>query len=155
MKNLIISVILLFALFLWGGCNKDKGEVDQLEQEVMEAESEDYLADTTAEAEEYAAEPYAEAEEETVEMPAVTYEPTATGGYTIQIGAGLNSENARYLAEKFIGRGYEAFITEAYFDDITYYRVRIGNFATVEEATVLGAELKDKYSVNFWIDSNI
>ncbi len=155
MKNVIISVFFLFALLLWGGCNKDKGEVDKLEQEVLEAESEDYLADTTTETGEYAGETYAEAEEETVEMPSVSYEPSATGGYTVQIGAGLNSENAGYLAEKFIGRGYEVFITEAYFDDITYYRVRIGNFETVEEAAALGAELKDKFSVDFWIDSNI
>jgi cell division septation protein DedD len=89
------------------------------------------------------------------ERPAKSYEPSATGGFTVQVGAGTNEMNANYLAEKFIDRGYEAFVTQVYIDDVLHYRVRVGNYDTFDEATRIGHELADKYSVDFWVDNNI
>lgn len=156
MNRVILTILLSFCLLCWVGCSKDEDKVAELEQEVMDAESQDVLADTTAgegvtEPEQETAEGYAMAEEE----PAKSYEPSATGGFTVQVGAGTNEVNADYLAEKFINRGYEAFITRVYIDDVLHYRVRVGNYETFEQAKEIGMEIKDKYSIDFWIDNNI
>ena len=158
MKRALVVIGLVLTVGLWIGCSKDKDEVAQLEQEVKDAESQDLLADSggaeemAATAEDVAAETeYAAMAEEETEK---SYEPSGTGGFTIQIGAGTSRADANYMAEKYIGRGYEAFITEMYADDITYYRIRIGNFATREEARAMAADLVDKYSVDYWIDLN-
>jgi len=153
MKQASLILFLVVFLFAGWGCNKDGSEVDQLEQEVMEAEGQDLLADSTAMTEaETAPEEYAAVEEEYDDTP--TYEQTAYGGYTVQVGAGTDNIKASYMAEIYTERGYEPFITQAVVDDVVFYRIRIGNFETREEAKAFVAELADKYSVKAWIDIN-
>lgn len=162
MRIVLIPILLLSILFLFSGCTKDE-EVADLEQEVREAESEDYLADTTLageaatiaadteSAQEYAMTPEKALEEE---KRAQMISPRPGEGFTVQVSAGTNHEYAKYLAGKFIERGYDAFVTEAVVDAQSFYRVRIGVFAGLNDAKTLGLELQDKYSVDFWIDNN-
>jgi len=134
MKKISISIFILFlAVLMVGGCSKDE-DVAELEQQIKDTESEDLLKDTLAG--EY--------------MP----EYTGTGQYTVQVAAGGNPEWVKYMAETFIRRGYEAFITEAIVDGETFYRLRIGSYDSFSKAKAAGMELADKYSVDYWIDYN-
>ena len=156
MKKTFLIAILAFTVVFWIGCNKDESEVDQLEQDVMNAENRDLLPDSSEmETETQPGEGYAmtdESMEYEEDMP--SYEATESGGYSVQVGAGMDRARANYTAEIFIGRGYEPFITDVVINDTVFYRIRIGNFASIEEARILAADLKDKYSLNTWIDRN-
>ncbi|RKX19200.1 MAG: hypothetical protein DRP51_07835 [Candidatus Zixiibacteriota bacterium] len=154
-KN-FFALFLVLALLVFIGCNKSEEDVDRLEQEALESEVIETAPDSLTIEEELGA---AETIEETVspedDLAGRRYEASGTGGFTVQIGSGTSRLDANYMAEQFIGRGYEAFVSEVYIDDISYFRIRIGNMETYEEAKQLGEELKDKYSVDYWIDNNI
>jgi len=155
MKKAFLISLLAFSLILWGGCSKDESEVDQLEQDVMDAEGQDLMPDTSemAAPDTTGSAGYAMTEEtEAEDLP--TYEATEFGGYTVQVAAGMDRDRANYTAEIFTERGYEPFVVRAVVGDQTFYRIRIGNFETIEEAKALAAEIKDKFSVNTWIDRN-
>jgi septal ring-binding cell division protein DamX len=88
--------------------------------------------------------------------PAAKTQPASKGGYTIQIAAGTSLADANYLAGKYAERGFDAFVAEVVVDGQTYYRVRIGNFDTIEEARKAAKDLKDRFSLEgYWIDKNI
>ncbi len=155
MKRFFIGLSLVFLIVWAAGCNKDDSEVDKLEQDVMMAEKGDTTADSAALAAD--TETMAMQQEQKSQKPietAVGYEATEFGGFTVQVAAGIDAEKARYTAEIFAGRGYEPFIVKADVGGITFYRVRIGNFDTVEEARILATELQDRYSLKPWIDHN-
>ncbi len=151
-------IVFLFALVLvvFIGCNKSEDDVNKLEQEALETEAVKAASDSLAIANAAVA---VEMEEETLspeeELASRRYEAAGTGGFTVQIGSGTTRLAANYDAEQYIARGYEAFVSEVYIDDVSYFRIRIGNLETYEEATRLGEELKDKFSVDYWIDNNI
>jgi cell division septation protein DedD len=163
MKKGLIPVLMLSLVFLFWGCSKDE-DVAELEKEVKEVESADYLADTGGKGEvaegetvpstmsEYAMTPEKTPEEETAYEPESPY--AGAGGFTVQVAAGADLDNVNYLMDKFVTRGYEPFMTRTVVDGVTYYRVRIGNFETLAAAKEFGNELKDIYSVDFWIDYN-
>lgn len=150
-------IIFVFAF----GCSKDKDQVSELEQEVIEEQGENYAAETApavddstppkATVEEYEMTPEASPAEE----PKVELKKPAGTGYTVQIAAGTNYNYVRYLADKFVTRGYEAYITEATVNGVNFYRIRIGSYGTVSDALRAGEDLKDKYSINYWVDNSI
>jgi cell division septation protein DedD len=162
MKKMLISLFVLAIGASYVGCSKDE-DVAQLEQQIKEEESRDYLADSVskkdtlamksvvAKPKEYAMTPEAAPEEE-YEQEGVAR--AGQGGYTIQVAAGSKVENANYLRKKFANRGYEAFISQADVNGQLFYRVRIGSFESVGEARQVARELEDKYSVDYWIDYN-
>jgi len=183
MRKLALGLIFLAVACLGGGCNKDKEKVAQLEREVTQAEFGDYLKDTTAperpkadstavvaespvtperNPEEIPPENVAVSPAESEISKAPPEVPTEVvvessirgGGYTVQVGAGVDRGAAQEMIEVFARRGYQPFIAEAIVEGITHYRVRIGNFQSLAEARKLGAELQEKYSVNSWIDKN-
>lgn len=161
-------VIMTFAF----GCSKDKDEVSELEQEVMEEQGEDYIAETGSETDTSAAEKTVETPEPGVtpepapatqvyektpeaapaEEPREQYIPPTGPGYTIQVASGTNESYAKYLADKYVNRGYQAYVDEAIVNGVSVYRIRIGKYGTTAEARQVGEEIKDKYSVNYWID---
>lgn len=162
MKKVFIPILILAILILFCACSKDE-DVAQLEQETIDAETADYQTDSTTGEEEtfgevdtavteYATTPETTPEEEPVEVPTSDY--GGMGGYTIQVGSGTNYENVQYIMQKYLDRGYDAFITEAYIDDELVYRLRIGNFENYSEAKAMALELEDKYSAKFWIAVN-
>lgn len=54
--------------------------------------------------------------------------------YIVQVGAFRNKSSAEKEAAKHIAKGYNAFLEEVTIDGIIWYRVRIGNFNTLENA---------------------
>jgi cell division septation protein DedD len=182
MRKLALGLIILMVVCLGMGCNKNKEKVAQLEHDVTQAESENYLKDTTApdqleiDSNALAAENSVASERNPGEIPpenvavspaepgmsktppeihkAAAADTPMRGGYTVQVGAGVDRGEAEKMADLFTRRGYQPFIAEAVVEGMTHYRVRIGNFPSLDEARKLGAELQEKYSVNFWIDKN-
>jgi cell division septation protein DedD len=162
MKKVFIPILILSLLILFVGCSKDK-DVQKLENETREAETAEMQTDTTAgettpaettatTAEQYSMTPETTPEEEPTEPATTDY--SGMGGYTVQVGSGSNYDNAEYLMNKYVKRGYDAFVTKAYINDELIYRVRIGDFTSYSEAKALALELQDKYSAKFWIAIN-
>jgi DedD protein len=152
--------MILFLLMLLSGCSKDE-EIAELEQEIRESEAVDPLAEsqeaadtsiTVEEPDEVVMTPEAAPVEEPIreEMP----RRPDIAGYTVQVAAGTNYEYVSDQVDLFNQRGYEAFISDAVVGGQTFYRVRIGVFEDARDAEALGEELKDKYSVSYWIDYN-
>ncbi len=165
MKKLFIFVLMLSLATFFAGCSNDKDDdVAKLEQQVQDAETTDYLAEEgtetetgqpateTVAAEEYAAIPDTAPPVEEKPIQMATGSPSETGDYTIQIASGKTWEYVNEMKDKFIERGYDAYIAEADFNGEIIYRVRIGGFVGYSDAVAVGEELKNKYSVNYWID---
>lgn len=67
------------------------------------------------------------------------------GRYTVQIGAFQNQKEAEKLVSSLKSKGYPAFIKQVETPDKkTWYRVRVGTFATRPDAVVYGNKLKDQ-----------
>lgn len=156
MIRTFIAVFLILFLIAFIGCNKSEEEVDKLEKEALEGETVETAPDSsTISADSIAVEIVEEPLTAEEELANRRYEASGSGGFTVQVGSGTTRLDANYAAEQYIGRGYEAFVSEVYIDDVSYFRIRIGNLETYEEAIRLGEELKDKYTVDYWIDNNI
>jgi cell division septation protein DedD/nucleoid DNA-binding protein len=54
--------------------------------------------------------------------------------YIVQVAAFRKKNSAEKEAEKHIAKGYNAFLEEAIIDGVTWHRVRVGNFDTLEKA---------------------
>jgi cell division septation protein DedD len=71
------------------------------------------------------------------------------GGFTIQVGAYPDIKEASYRVEEWKAMGYPAFMQPVNLGDRgTWYRVRIGNFATKEEASKFLSELSSKEGID-------
>lgn len=81
----------------------------------------------------------------------MAFGPTGSG-YALQVASCESSDYAQYLLDRYIGRGYLAYVTPFKHNGQNYFRVRLGPYQTREEATRFKAEVLDKYSVEAWID---
>ncbi|MFZ5980908.1 MAG: SPOR domain-containing protein [Candidatus Zixiibacteriota bacterium] len=149
----VLTVLMLLVVFM--GCSEDsKEEAAKLEQEMMGQDSQTQTSDfsdsdTMAETNQSMdAGAVPEEEEE--------YVPTrpAGSGYTVQVASCESLEYAQHLIETYNNRGYEPYMTRYELDGQTYYRIRIGSFATKTEAENLKTELTDKFSTPAWVDYN-
>jgi len=150
----LLAFLGIFALLAMS-CSRKKEEAARLEQEMMQEEA---VADTAAEAgltpedtAEYAA-PELDAGAIPSEEPEFLPQEEEAAGYVVQVAACESLEYAQYLVEKYTTRGYSPYLTTSTIDGQTYYRVRVGGLATLQEAKELKAELVNKYSVEAWID---
>jgi cell division septation protein DedD len=69
---------------------------------------------------------------------------SAPAPWTVQVNAFRQEADARNLGQKLTQKGYDAYVVPAEVRDRIWYRVRVGRFATREEARVLQEELKSK-----------
>ena len=71
--------------------------------------------------------------------------------YSVQVGAFLNQSNAKKYADKFIKLGYPTEILSTIKENKKLFRVRVGNFPTLEEAkqekTKLEKMEKSKFTI--------
>jgi cell division septation protein DedD len=146
--------MLLFGLLL-GGCAEKQKEAEELEKEMMEQRA---AADTAPETTGVdtavptdTAMPDARAVPAEEEAQTITQE-TPEGDFALQVAACENLGYARHLIDLYTERGYDPYLTTTVQDGQTFYRVRIGGFPTVAEATALQAEIRDKYSTKGWVD---
>jgi cell division septation protein DedD len=87
------------------------------------------------------------------ETPKPAMPPAPTGvGYTVQIASCESEDYARHLIGVYTKRGYEPFVATISYNNLVYYRVRIGQFPTVAAAKALRDELSDRFSIKPWVD---
>jgi cell division septation protein DedD len=89
-------------------------------------------------------------EEEKIRTMAGTQSGLA-GGYVVQIASTPDRAYAQNLAATFVERGYQAYVTSAEVKGATYFRVRIGRFASLTEARQIVAQLAEKYAVSGFV----
>jgi cell division septation protein DedD len=154
----VAATLLLFGLIVTAGCSKDD-DVTELEQEMLSQDAPPTEAavdsqpvpsrppDTVASDLDVGAIP-----EETIDEPEMPPRPVGVG-YEVQVAGCEDPAYARYLIDKYRNRGYEPYVTEADVAGQKYYRVRLGVFETLSEAKRIQAELKDRYSIDTWIDA--
>lgn len=71
--------------------------------------------------------------------------------FTVQVGAFVNRRNARGLYDKLVGRKYPAFISLCNKRGRTFYRVRVGKFASRKQAKLTKNRLKrDGFSAQIY-----
>ncbi|MBU8933054.1 MAG: SPOR domain-containing protein [candidate division Zixibacteria bacterium] len=152
----ILAGLLVIVGLLALGCSKKKDEVAQLEKELLgdsaiadslgdSVTQSDFVGDDTGMAMDAGAVPE---ETQPKELPSA---PTGSG-YTVQVAGCEDRAYAQHLVKVYTDRGFEPFVTNYTVDDQLFYRVRIGQFEGYREATILKAELIDKYSADVWID---
>ena len=146
----LAGVIAVLALIMISGCSDEaKDDAAKLEQELMDQGVESAVGDT-AQAE---TTPQDETPMNAQAVP--REEPDISGpsgaGYALQVASCESSDYARYLVDKYVGRGYLVYLTTFDQNGQTFFRVRLGPYETREEAENLKLEIKDKYSVDAWI----
>ena len=88
-------------------------------------------------------------EEDSGEAPAPAVPPRAlppgSKGYNIQIEAVMDKSGADEMVSRLRDLGYNAQESKVALNGQTWYRVRVGPYASAEEATAAQNELRDKY----------
>lgn len=89
-----------------------------------------------------------------LEEPRPTVVATGEGIYTVQVSSWQSRRNAETDAARFEGQGHEVYIQRANIPEKggIWYRVRVGRFATQEEAQALADELVYQLQSGFWLD---
>lgn len=68
----------------------------------------------------------------------------ADAGWTVQVNATTNPQQAQDLAKSLRSKGYDAYTVQAPVRGQTWYRVRVGRFPTRDKASELEGRLKHK-----------
>jgi len=80
--------------------------------------------------------------------------PAVGGVFAVQLGSFHQTERARMFLEKLVGRGYQPYIINSAMPDGTRtYRVRIGRFATREDAMNLAAKIEKAEKISVFVTS--
>jgi cell division protein FtsN len=85
-------------------------------------------------------------------MPQVV--SVADGKYTVQVSSWRTRRKAEEDAQRYVAQGFEAYVQDAYIPekDGTWYRVRVGRFATQFDAEQMAAQLAGLLESGFWVD---
>jgi len=103
-----------------------------------------------------AAEAPARAERATPVEPPPHVEPppsSGRGSWTVQAAPTRSREDADALLRRLRGRGYDASIVSVPRDGATWYRVRVGRYATAGQATDVMQRLRDQEGVHVFVAS--
>ncbi len=76
----------------------------------------------------------------------------AGDGFTVQIGSTVSRSEADAQVSLYVSRGYDAYISTVTMNGRDRYRVRIGRFSSRREATSLNSELRNRFSLEGWVD---
>jgi cell division protein FtsN len=76
--------------------------------------------------------------------PMATADPRETGTWAVQVNATKDPATADRLIRQLELRGYPAYLFKVRLRGETWYRVRVGRFATMEQATGMVVQLKNK-----------
>lgn len=89
-----------------------------------------------------------------VEEPRATVVAAGEGIYTVQVSSWQSRRNAEADAARFQGQGHEVYVQRANIPEKggIWYRVRVGRFATQEEAQALADDLVYQLQSGFWLD---
>jgi DedD protein len=82
---------------------------------------------------------------------AATAPATAGGKIAVQVGAFKTRNEADALAKRLSGRGYAVYVMAPTSDGKAVYRVRVGNYASADEAQRVSAKLTSQEKLKPWI----
>jgi cell division protein FtsN len=76
------------------------------------------------------------------------------GKYTVQVSSWQTRRRAEEDAERYAAKGFNAYVQQAYIPskDGTWYRVRVGRFATQQDAEQMASQLAGLLESGFWVD---
>jgi len=72
--------------------------------------------------------------------------------YTVQVASSTDQAFSQQVVDTFLARGYDAYLGTVTREGTTYYRVRVGHYATSTEANLVAVEINRKYSLEGWVD---
>jgi septal ring-binding cell division protein DamX len=72
--------------------------------------------------------------------------------FTVQVASSPSESFSRTVVDSFLSRGYEAYLATVTVGEKTYYRVRVGKFASRSEASAVSSEINGKYTLQSWVD---
>jgi cell division septation protein DedD len=78
-----------------------------------------------------------------VKAPETHGDEWADAGWTVQVNATTNPEQATDLAQRLKSKGYDAYTVQAPMRGQTWYRVRVGRFASRDKAKEIESRLKN------------
>jgi len=88
------------------------------------------------------------------EPAAAAMPPTGTGNLSIQISAWETQGKANEEAAKLTAAGYPAYVTEGTVEGETWYRVRVGRYATMADARSALRQISQVTETEPWIAQN-
>jgi cell division protein FtsN len=76
------------------------------------------------------------------------------GKYTVQVSSWRTRRRAEQDAQRFSAQGFNAYVQSAYIPSMegTWYRVRVGSYATSGEAKEMAARLAGLLESGYWVD---
>lgn len=76
------------------------------------------------------------------------------GKYTVQVSSWQTRRRAQEDADRYAAKGFNAYVQEANIPSKggTWYRVRVGRYATQQDAEQLAAQLAGLLESGFWVD---
>jgi cell division septation protein DedD len=164
-KILLIAIIVLIVLgvvmlnqfgviHLWGtGDSQVVVDLPPLEEEPVEPLPEAREPDLTPtpETETEAVPPTVTREPERREQPR-EIRPTGSGMFTVQVSAWRDQQKAETQAQRIRNAGKDAFVDATTLNGVTWYRVRIGRYATREEAERDARDFQLLLETGWWVD---
>jgi len=77
--------------------------------------------------------------------------PPGEGKYTVQVSSWASRAKADAQVAEFSRGGYPAFVEEAVVAGQTWHRVRVGRYATIQEASQIAENLRATHGDGFWV----
>lgn len=74
--------------------------------------------------------------------PAATSPPAGAGNFTVQVSSLASRGDADRIAQRLSSAGFDAYVAEGTVNGRTWYRVRVGRYATSAEAQEVAAKLR-------------
>jgi DedD protein len=71
---------------------------------------------------------------------------SSSGPYSVQIDAMMDRAGAQQMAQKIRAKGFEPFIVPTMVDGKTWYRLRVGHYATPEQAQAAESRLHQEFN---------
>lgn len=135
------ALVLLFTLSAACG-GGDTGELEETAQQPV--------------AEQPAEQPAQEPVQQPVQQPTVVREPATSlyGFYTVQLSSWRTEAKAQREVRRYQGMGLEAYVQKADIPEKgTWFRVRVGKYPTLSDATRAAQALVDIPADQTWVDN--
>jgi hypothetical protein len=87
----------------------------------------------------------------TAGLSSPTLPPSGSGDYTVQISSWMSRSKADNEATKLSTAGYEAFVEDAMVFGSTWYRVRVGRYASLQDAQQAASQLQGMMEGMLWV----
>ncbi len=87
----------------------------------------------------------------TAGLSTLTLPPSGSGDYTVQISSWMSRSKADNEAAKLSTAGYEAFVEDAMVFGSTWYRVRVGRYASLQDAQQAASQLQGMMEGMLWV----